>query len=418
MTFAEILGLVGIIISTIILVIVVFLYFKKTNTSSNENIEDSLLNRVHEMENSLKNNIFDSMLKFSNNINDQLRSQTSTSNESITEFRINVNKELVSFQEKIKESLNKDFTSLNESVEKKMADINGKVEERLSQGFKDTNDTFTKIAERVQVIDEAQKKIQSLSEEMMGLQNILTNNQARGAFGEYQLNQILYSVFGENKKLYETQYTFKETNEGPVRADAVIFLPEPKRMIAVDSKFPYSSYKQLFDNDGIAKDEEEKLISEFGKEVKKHITDISKKYIIPGVTTDYAMMFVPSDGILALLHSRVASAVEYARDKNITIVSPSTIIPMLSSFFAVMIDYEYTKHTREIVDQLKKLKNDFRIFSEEWGKLNRTIDTLGKDRDKLNKRVDNISTKFNSINKVGFIEETAEIEPENDENAL
>jgi len=354
------------------------------------------------------------MLNFYNNVNEQLRKQEESSNQNITDFKVNVNKELAGFQEKIRESLNKDFNALNESVEKRMAEINGKVEERLSKGFKDTNEIFTNIAERVQVIDEAQKKIQILSEEMVGLQNILSNNQARGAFGEYQLNQLLYSVFGENKKLYETQYTFKETNEGPVRADAVIFLPEPKKMIAVDSKFPYSSYKQLFENEGLSKEEETSLISEFGREVKKHITDIAKKYIIPGLTTDYAMMFVPSDGILALLHSRLATVVEYARNKNVTIVSPTTIVPMLSSFFAIVIDYEYNRHTIEILEQLKKLKNDFRIFGEEWGKLDRTIDTLEKDREKVKKRVANISNKFNDIDSVGLLGETVKTEQENE----
>jgi len=414
MSLSEIFGLITVILATMTLVVVIFLFLKKGQATDVGGIENLIVDRVHELEKSVNNNIFESMLNFSNNVNEQLRKQAESSNQNITDFKVNVNKELAGFQEKIRESLNKDFNALNESVEKRMAEINGKVEERLSKGFKDTNEIFTNIAERVQVIDEAQKKIQILSEEMVGLQNILSNNQARGAFGEYQLNQLLYSVFGENKKLYETQYTFKETNEGPVRADAVIFLPEPKKMIAVDSKFPYYSYKQLFENEGLSKEEETSLISEFGREVKKHITDIAKKYIIPGLTTDYAMMFVPSDGILALLHSRLATVVEYARNKNVTIVSPTTIVPMLSSFFAIVIDYEYNRHTKEIIEQLKKLKNDFRIFGEEWGKLDRTIDTLEKDREKVKKRVANISNKFNDIDSVGLLGETVKTEQENE----
>jgi len=416
MSLAEILSLIAVIISAITMALVMFIFLKKDNNTDVDGIEDAIVDRVHDLENSMKDNIFESMMKFTTSVNEQLRSQTLDSNEKITDFRLNVNKELGEFRKNISDSLTKDFTSLNESVEKKMAEINGKVEERLSQGFKDTNDTFTKIAERVQVIDDAQKKIQSLSEEMVGLQNILSNNQARGAFGEYQLNQLLYSVFGENKKLYETQYNFKETGGESVRADAVIFLPEPRQMIAIDSKFPYSSYSQLFDNQDLSKEDEGKLISEFGKEVKKHITDIAKKYIVVGVTSDYAMMFVPSDGILALLHSKLPVVVEYARSKNVTIVSPTTIIPMLSSFFAIVIDYEYNRHTKEIIEQLKKLKNDFRLFGNEWEKLNRTIVTLEKDATNVNTRVEKISTKFNDIDKVGYLSEGVNIESKNVEN--
>ncbi|MBN2540888.1 MAG: DNA recombination protein RmuC [Bacilli bacterium] len=408
MSLAEILSLIAAILSLLTLLFVGMILMKRGNDSNLDGFEDSITDKVRGMESNVTKSIYESMLDFNKAVSEQLQKQSESSSENITEFRLNVNKELVNFQEKIKENLNKDFSSLNESVEKKMFEINSKVEERLSKGFHDTNETFTKIAERVQVIDDAQKKIQNLSEEMVSLQTILSNNQARGSFGEYQLNQLLLSVFGDNKRLYDTQYTFKETKDGPVRADAVIFLPEPKGMIAIDSKFPYSSYAKLFDNKDLSKQEEESLISSFGQEVKKHITDIAKKYIITGVTTEYAIMFVPSDGILALLHSKLLNVVEYARNKNVTIVSPTTLVPLLSSFQAIIIDFEYNKHTKEIIDQLKKLKKDFRIFGDEWSKLNRTIETLQKDTDKVNTRVERLSDKFKDIDKVEFIDESDE----------
>ncbi len=413
MGLAEILALVAAILSLLTLIFVGLMLLNRSNNSEIDGLEESITDKVRNMENSLTKSIYQSMLDFNKGVSEQLQKQSETSGDNITEFRLKVKEELSGFQEKIKETLNKDFSLLNESVEKKMFDINNKVEDRLSKGFKDTNDTFTKIAERVQVIDDAQKKIQTLSEEMVSLQTILSNNQARGSFGEYQLNQLLLSVFGDNRRLYDTQYTFKETKDGPVRADAVIFLPEPKGLIAIDSKFPYSSYSKLFDNKELSKTDEEILISDFGREVKKHITDIAKKYIIPGITTEYAIMFVPSDGILALLHSKLLSVVEYARDKNVTIVSPTTLVPLLSSFQAIIIDFEYNKHTKEIIDQLKKLKKDFRIFGEEWGKLNRTIDTLRKDGDKVNTRVERLSDKFKDIDKVEFIEESSDDSLEN-----
>ena len=407
MTLPEILGLIGVILSVAILVILVFILNSKVaNDDGNlKDIEESIIEKVRNLETAVTKSIYESMLRFNNDVNEQLRKQTETSNENITEFRLNVNKELTGFQTKINEDLSKDFKSLNESIEKRMSETNGKVEERLSKGFVETNKTFVQIAERVKVIDDAQKKIESLSEEMIGLQNILSNNQARGAFGEYQLNQLLLSVFGENDRLYQTQYTILKDKNETYRADAVIFMPKPNGMVAIDSKFPYSSYSKLFDNNELTKEENDRLISDFGREVKKHITDIANKYIVTGITSDYAIMFVPSDGILALLHSKLVTIIEYARNKNITIVSPTTLIPLLSSFQAVAIDFERSKHTKEIIEQLKKLKINFRIFGDEWSKLNRSIDTLRKDGDKVNNRVEKLNTRFHDIDKVNFLEE-------------
>ncbi len=417
MNLEQVLALIAVILSAFTLAILIFILLTKKNDNNLGDIGGSIVDKVNSMESSVTKSIYESMLKFNMDVNEQLIKQTDLSGENIAEFRVNVNKELVSFQSKITEDLSKDFKSLNESIEKKMGEINGKVEERLSKGFRDTNDTFVQIAKRVEVIDEAQKKIESLSEEMIGLQNILSNNQARGAFGEYQLNQLLLSVFGENKRLYDTQYTLSGSKGEQVRADAVVFLPEPKGLICIDSKFPFSSYSKLFENAELTPEENDRLISEFGREVKKHITDIANKYIIAGTTTEYAVMFVPSDGILALLHSRLLSVVEYARNKNITIVSPTTLVPLLSSFQAIIIDFEYNKHTKEIISELKKMKKDFRLFGEEWSKLNRSIDMLRKDGDKVDKRVEKLASKFSDISEVGFIEEADDPNlPENSEN--
>lgn len=403
MSLPEILGLIGVILSTIILVVLIFMYLGKNKNSDVSEMEGSILDKVRGLESALTKTVYESMLKFSNDVNDQLRKQTDMSNDNIADFRVNVNKELVSFQAKISEAMTKDFSGLNDSIEKRMTAINEKVEDRLSKGFIETNKTFVQIAERVKVIDDAQKKIENLSEEMIGLQNILSNNQARGSFGEYQLNQLLFSVFGENERLYKTQYTIKDSKDGPVRADAVIFMPKPYGMIAIDSKFPYSSFSKLFDNKDLTKDEESRILSDCLREVKKHITDVSSKYIVSGVTTEYALMFVPSDGILALLHSKLTSAVDYARDKKITIVSPTTLIPLLSSYRAIEIDYRRSKYTQEINQQLQKLNKDFKGFEKEWGTLSRTIDSLKKHGEVVNTRVERMTNKFHQINEVDFL---------------
>ncbi|MBU1145555.1 MAG: DNA recombination protein RmuC [Firmicutes bacterium] len=411
MTTPEILGLISVIFGAVSVGLLFIIFLRKHKESPmNSNLdalENSLTKQVDELKMTITKSLFESMFEFNKQVNHQLLDTSQKSSDNITEFRLNVNKELVGFQEKINEKLTVDFKSLTDTIDQKMYKINEKVEERLTKGFSDTNQTFLQIAERVKVIDDAQKKIESLSNEMIGLQNILSNNQARGSFGEYQLNQLLYSVFADNDKLYQTQYTIKEQRgkQESVRADAVVFMPQPNKMIAIDSKFPFSSYSKLFDNKELSKEDELKLIQNFGAEVKKHITDISSKYIISGVTADYALMFVASDGILALLHSKLTNVIEYARNKYITIVSPTTLIPLLSSYKAVYIDHERSKYANEINLQLLMLNKEFKQFGSEWNKLNSNIQNLTKQSDSVNIRVEKINSKFSQIKNVDFLDE-------------
>ncbi len=416
MTLPEILGIISVILLTVSLTFIILVYFKKHGSihleDHFEGLEDSLRREVEEIKTAMTKSLFESMIEFNNGVNKQLMESSSKSGDNITEFRINVNNALGEFQTKINEQLTIDFKGLTLEINEKMMQINQKVEDRLSKGFSDTNQTFVQIAERVKVIDEAQKKIESLSTEMIGLQNILSNNQARGSFGEYQLTQILNSVFGDNPKLYRTQVTIKEPvgKQESVRADAVVYMPEPNGMLAIDSKFPFSSYSKLLDNNELSKDDESKLVSSFGMEVKKHITDISSKYIIPGKTAPFALMFVPSDGILALIHSKLLNVIEYAREKHVTIVSPSTIIPLFSSFNALIKDYEISKNSKEIRRQISLLQKDFRLFDQEWKKLNSNIQGLTKQSDTVNNRVDKITSKFETIKEVDFQDDSDESE--------
>ena len=255
------------------LVLIIYLAFIKKPQSA-DIVDDSFINEIRLLEKNLRTELTDSLLKINDLVNKQLMTISDTSSQSITNFRLNVNEQLSTFQEKMTDKFTHEFKSLNKTFQDQLLKINEKVEERLNKGFHDTNQTFIDIVKRVEVIDQAQKNIKELSEEMVSLQNILSNNQARGAYGEYQLNQLLYSVYGQNKQLYQTQYTIKDKQKS-VRVDAVVFMPKPKEMIAIDSKFPYSSYAKLFDESSISKEDEDQLIAQFGREVKKHITEVA-----------------------------------------------------------------------------------------------------------------------------------------------
>ena len=406
----EILSIVILVLMVVLIVLTVLFHLSKPVQDNRDDFvlfNKEMSKNITELRVAVNQSISDSILAFNDKVNQKLTENNDKATTNITEFRMNVNNELTAFQEKISGRLNGDFSKLSETVEKQMGAINEKVEDRLKKGFVETNQTFVQIAERIQIIDQAQKSIESLSTEMIGLQQILTNNQSRGSFGEYQLNQLLFSVFGENNKLYQTQYTIKEARgKGEkVRADAVIFMPEPNGMIAIDSKFPFSEYAKLFDNKELTKEEEDKTIQYFGADVKKHITDIAAKYIISGVTADYALMFVASDGILSLLHSKLQNVIEYARAKNVTIVSPTTLIPLLSSYRAVSIDYERSKYTLQIKRELDMLTKEFRQFDSEWTRLNDNIQKLTKQSGEVNTRVEKITTKFSKIASVDIIDD-------------
>src|SRR5699024_2419996 len=192
-------------------------------------------------------------------------------------------------------SLNEDCTKLNEQVEIRLLAVNEKVNERLDQNFEKTNKTFMNVIERLSKIDEAQKKIETLSTDIVSLQSILTDKKTRGIFGEVNLKHILSSVFGErNDTIYRLQYTLSTS----VIAVCVLFAPEPLGTIAIDSKFPLEHYQMMVDKklSQNVRDNYEKM---FKQDMKKHIDAISSKYIIPGETADQAILFLPAEAIFA-----------------------------------------------------------------------------------------------------------------------
>ncbi len=398
------------IVSTLSFSGIVFMIILQKQPKKDDVFLHSVQTKFDEVKFGLQDQIHRSLFDFNDHVNQKLSENSEKTSTNIADLRLQVNEAVSQFRDSLSTRLQTDFQGLTAYLEGQMSKITQSVDQKLSQEFQKTNQTFIQISERVKVIDEAQKKIEDLSTEMVSLQKILSNNQSRGLFGEYQLNQLLFSIYGENDKLYQTQYTIREQRgkSESVRADAVIFMPEPNGHICVDSKFPYSSIKPIFDQTELTKEEEEKVIQGFGADVKKHITDIASKYIISGVTADFALMFVPTDAVLSILHAKLPNVVEYARSKNITIVSPTTLIPLLSSFKAVKIDFERNKHIAKIRKELLGLNKDFLKFVENWEKLTTAMDSITRHSSAIDKDVKKITTKFDSIKNVEFMETDAD----------
>ena len=314
---------------------------------------------------------------------------------------------LAKFQGNTQEFLTKRIEALNDQLDKKIALLDKKVDEKLEKGFQGTSESMAQVRERLKAIDEAQKQMEGLGQQVVSLKNVLEGNQSRGQYGEYQLSMVLHNVFGDTVGCYEEQYTMKKAKDGDdVRADAVVFMPEPNKMIAIDSKFPFQDYKRIFE----VESEEEKEISkrDFAAAVKKHITAIKEKYIVENKTAPEALMFIPNDGVFAFIHQELQDVVEYAREKRVIMTSPSTLPPILVTINMVRIDAERAKNAKEISKHLAKLGKDFEMFGREWESLSKQLDQATKSREKLDSRVSKITGKFESISAAELLEEQKE----------
>ena len=318
--------------------------------------------------------------------------------ERIGRVETNTVKELADFRNDLSKSMNEDFDKLEEKVDKRLIYINDTVNSRLDDNFNKTNKTFNNVLERLSKIDEAQKKIDNLSGDIVSLQSILTDKKSRGIFGEVNLKHILASVFGEkNDKVYRLQYTLPNTTI----ADAVIFTPEPLGTVCIDSKFPLENYRLMVDK-SLSQNERSLYEKSFKADVKKHIDAISTKYIIPGVTSNQAIMFLPAEAIFAEINAYHNDLVEYAYKRNVWITSPTTLISSLTTIQVLLKNMERDKYAKVVHDELTKLGVEFARYKDRWDKLSRSIETVNKDVEALNITSDKITKKFVSISDVNL----------------
>lgn len=304
----------------------------------------------------------------------------------------------------LKSSLNEDFNRLSERQDQRLILMNERVNERLDQNFEKTNKTFSNVLERLSKIDEAQKKIDSLSSDIVSLQGILTDKKTRGIFGEVNLKHILSSVFGEkNDSIYRLQYSLPN---GTI-ADSILFAPEPLGTIAIDSKFPLENYRNMVDKN-ISRIEREKYEKLFKVDVKKHIDAISSKYIIPGVTSDQAIMFLPAEAIFAEINAYHSDIIDYAYKKRVWITSPTTLISTLTVIQMLLKNIERDKYTSVIHEELNKLGVEFGRYKDRWDKLSRSIETVSRDVNDIHTTTEKITKRFNSISRVELDKEKLE----------
>ena len=376
------------------------------NLSGTMNDNNQLLSKNH-TENSqlLTSSMNNNIQKLSVRLNENNTALTGV----MTENNQNLTKNINEFKDGLTKNINENFEKLSQKIENRLDIMNMKVEERLSKGFEETTKTFGNVLERLSKIDEAQKKIEALSSNVVSLQDILTDKKSRGIFGEIQLYQILSSVFGEkNDKLYQKQYKLSNGNI----VDSIIFTPEPLGNIAVDSKFPLENYRKMYNND-LSQIERENARKDFVTDLKKHIDAISSKYIIKNETSEQAILFLPAEAIFAEINAYHTDIIEYAYKKNVRIASPTTLISVLTVIQVMMTNLERDKYANIIQQELEKLNVEFTRYRTRWDNLQKDIEKVSKDVKEINTTSNKISKRFTEISNAKFEEKTVNNNVEN-----
>ncbi len=297
--------------------------------------------------------------------------------------------------------LGKRVDQLTQTTETKLKEINHHVEKRLAEGFEKTNETFGDVIKRLALIDAAQKKITELSTSVVSLQEILNDKRSRGAFGEVQLSALIYNMIPEQ------HFSFQHLLSNNKRPDCMLFLPEPTGNIAIDAKFPLETYQLLMDASTSDADKQQ-IQRQFKLDIRKHIQDIAEKYIIPGETTDGAVMFIPAEAIFAEIHAHHVDLVQFAQNAKVWLVSPTTMMAILTTARAVLKDAATRQQVHEIQKHLRVLAEDFERFQMRMDNLAKRIAQAHSDVDQIHISSKKITQRFIQIERAEIQGVTAE----------
>lgn len=358
-----------------------------------------------QLSNSFEQQMADLRIKLLRQFNELQSQLNQNQNQSLDQLLKHLNATALSNREELAKTLaqssdqmSKRIDSLNDSTDKRLQEISGQVEKRLAEGFEKTTKTFSDILQRLALIDDAQKKITELSTNVVSLQEVLNDKRSRGAFGEVQLNSLIRNVLPEQS--FKLQHTL---SNGKI-ADCVLFLPKPTGNVVVDSKFPLESYRKMMDFD-VAELDRKAALRQFKVDIKKHINDISDKYLIDNETADGAIMFIPAEAIFAEIHGHQSDLVDYANKKRVWLASPTTLMAILTTARSVLKDEATRQQIHIIQAHLSDLAQDFNRFKGRFANLAKHIDQAATDVKQIHTSADKISSRFEKIEKVELLDD-------------
>lgn len=388
------------VILLVLIGLVIYLLRRKNNVAIDGGYDYS--NDIKEIKESLikssletKSTIQDSL----NNVSDSINKQIIGQSQDLSKFK----EDLIDKNSKInQELLNKvdnKFGELTSKVETKMNESSDKIDKNLKDGFNTNVQHLNLVNESLGKITESQKSLDNLNQEVIKFNSVFSNSQVRGRFGEMRLERILQEVFGEVRNMYEVQYEIK-TSKGSVRPDAIVFMDDNKTILCIDSKFSFSEYEKVFDEN--PREIEQKELTSLKSALQGEIKKISKDYIIKNVTYIYALMFIPSDSIynfIQLNNYLYSNVIEYARQNNVLIVSPSTLQPILANINYLRLNVELSKNIKKVIEEINTVRKASETLNEKREDFTKTFNALKKKKENLDNPIENIYEKSqNAIN--------------------
>ena len=282
-----------------------------------------------------------------------------------------VSQQQVATSQALTDSLSTSQKALAKDLNERLAQVQATMGENLTDSATQTAKSLGELQQRLETIDKAQRNITDLSEQVVSLQHVLDDKHARGAFGEVQLNDIVIDA------LPPSAYDFQVVLSNSRRADCVIKLPNPPCPIVIDSKFPLTSYMSMLDSESA--DERTRHAKQLGVDTKKHINDIAERYILPGETSDSALMFIPSEAVYAELHAHHPDVVALSHKRKVFLVSPTTMMATLTTVRAVLRDVRMREQASLIQVEISTMLRDVERMMDRVRKLESHFDLANRD---------------------------------------
>ena len=286
--------------------------------------------------------------------------------------------------------------SMINMMEERLAKVQLQMNENLSHSSRRTAQSLGDLQQRLSTIDKAQEKITKLSGDVLSLQDILSNKQTRGAFGEIQLTDIV------SKALPSDGFELQATLSTGKRADCLIKLPNPPGPIVIDSKFPLEAYEAL--QNASSETETSSAVRLFRTSVRKHIKDISEKYIVEGETADGAILFLPSEAVYAELHANFSDLVREGFSARVWIVSPTTCMATLNTMRAILKDARMREQAGAIRNELTLLYQDVDRLGVRVESLDRHFNQAAKDISDIKISADKAGRRAKRLDNFDFEE--------------
>lgn len=316
------------------------------------------------------------------------------------EIILSVKNELKDFQSELVNNFKNDLNNLNQTTLQNLHNVSLQLNEGLNLNLEKTHSSFLQMSKHLVSVEKTQESLNSLSDDILALQNVLLDKKNRGIFGEVELYSILKGAYGLNSQMYQTQYKLSNNTI----ADAVLFAPSPLNKIVIDSKFPLENYLRMYDEES-SKNKIKQAEKMFARDVKRHIDDIKNKYIIKGETSSIAFLFIPAEAIFAEINSRFLDVVAYSYDANVYLVSPSTLMAYISAIKSIYLGVKQNEKVDLMQQEFAKLATEFDRFEKRYQIIVNNFEKMSKDMRNVSISADKIIKRFYQIEAVQLQDE-------------